>query len=69
MSDYWKETYFTFMFNVDPELNNGYTEVFKQGDEAWWWYVKDDGGPVAGPVPNFTGATFKSLHQFDKQLL
>jgi len=61
--------YFTFKFNIDPELNGGYTEAFKQGDESWWWYTKDDEGPAAGPVPNFTGATFKSLHQWNKQLL
>lgn len=27
-----KEEYFTFSFNVDPDLNSGYTEAFKQGD-------------------------------------
>ena len=71
-----QENYFTFAFNIDPELNSGYTEAFKQGDEPWWWYTKGDDGPAAvinrpaaGPVPNFTGATFKSLHQWSKQIL
>lgn len=65
-----QEKHFTFAFYVDPDLNSGYTEAFKQGDEPWWWYVKeDDPGAAAGPVPNFTGATFKSLHQWNKQLL
>jgi hypothetical protein len=70
-----QEEYFTFAFNIDPELNDGYDEAFKQGDEPWWWYVKDGdelnggSGPVVGPTPDFTGATFKSLHQWDKQLL
>jgi hypothetical protein len=68
MNDQQSE-HFTFSFNVDPELNGGYTEVFKQGDEPWWWYSKDDSGPAVGPVPNFTGASFKSLHQWNKQLL
>ena len=69
------DNYFTFAFNIDPELNEGYDEAFKQGDESWWWYIKDGGsleggkGPAAGPVPNFTGATFKALHQWSKQLL
>jgi hypothetical protein len=74
MNEEQKE-YFTFAFNIDPELNGGYDEAFKQGDESWWWYTKDGGelsggsGPAAGPIPDFTGATFKSLHQWDKQLL
>jgi hypothetical protein len=63
-----QEKYFTFAFNVDPELNSGYTEAFKQGNDDWW-YVNDQAGAAAGPVPNFTGATFKSLHQWNKQLL
>lgn len=63
------DNYFTFTFNIDPELNAGYDEAFKQGDESWWWYAKDSEEPAAGPVPNFTGATFKSLHQWSKQLL
>jgi hypothetical protein len=64
-----QKNYFTFTFNVNPELNGGFTKAFKQGDEPWWWYTKDDDGAAAGPVPDFTGATFKSLHQWDKQLL
>ena len=61
---------FSFVFNIDPELNDGYDEAFKQGDEPWWWYSKDGReGPAAGPIPDFTGATFKSLYQWDKQLL
>ncbi len=70
-----QENFFTFTFKIDPELNHGYDEVFKQGDETWWWYTKDGGelkggkGPLAGPVPNFTGATFKSLYQWDKKVL
>lgn len=62
-------TYFTFTFDIDPELNQGYTEAFKQGDETWWWYTNEKDGPTAGPVPDFTGATFKSMHQWEKQLL
>jgi hypothetical protein len=62
-------TYFTFTFCVDPELNGGYTEAFKQGDEPWWWYTNEDEGPAVGPTPNFAGATFKSLHQWNTQLL
>lgn len=66
--------HFTFTFKVDPDLNDGFTHVFKQGDEPWWWYTKDNdddpmNGPAAGPVPDFTGATFVSLHQWNKKLL
>lgn len=61
--------HFSFTFNVDPELNDGYTEAFKQGNEDWWWYVNNQAGAAAGPAPNFTGATFKSLHQWNKKLL
>lgn len=67
--------FFTFAFHIDPELNEGYDEAFKQGDEPWWWYVKDGGdlkggkGPAAGPVPDFTGATFKSLLNHAEKLL
>lgn len=64
-----KEDYFTFSFNVDPYLNSGYTEVFKQGDEPYWWYCSDDEGPAVGPVPNFTGASFKGLSQWSTKLL
>ena len=79
-----QKNYFTFVFNIDPELNDGYDEAFKQGDEDWWWYVKSVGklsggsgpdvgpipaGPAVGPIPDFTGATFKSLHQWSKQIL
>ena len=69
------EKYFTFSFNVNPDLNDGFTEVFKQGSEDWWWYsngANETTGlhePMAGPVPNFTGATFKSLHQYNKKVL
>jgi len=55
-------------------LNGGYTEAFKQGDETWWWYTSepdenDLSSPAAGPVPNFTGATFKSMHQWNEKVL
>lgn len=66
------DSYFTFTFEVDPKLNGGYNEVFKQGDEPWWWYLhttKPDDSPAAGAVPNFTGASFKSLHQWVTKLL
>lgn len=61
--------HFTVAFNIDPALNGGYTEAFIQGNEPWWWYVTENEGPAAGPVPNFAGATFKSLHQWTEQLL
>ena len=64
-----QENYFTFTFYVDPDLNDGYTEAFKQGDEPWWWYTAPGKGPAAGPVPNFAGAVFKSLYQWDNRLL
>tara|TARA_R110000744_G_scaffold375761_2_gene489457 strand:+ start:115 stop:348 length:234 start_codon:yes stop_codon:yes gene_type:complete len=62
-----QKNYWTITFNVDPDLNDGYQEVFKQGDEPWWWhnkgaYVDHEGGPAVGPTPDFTGASFKSLH-------
>jgi hypothetical protein len=63
------DNYFTFSFNVNPDLNNGYTEAFRQGNEPWWWYCTETEGPAAGPVPDFTGATFKSLFQSSTQLL
>ena len=63
------DKYYTFTFNIDPELNFGMTEVFKQGDEPWWWYVKEGWMPAAGPEPDFTGATFKSLHEMNKKLV
>lgn len=74
MNDAQKD-YYTFSFKIDPELNSGYDEAFKQGDETWWWYTKSGGdlkggeGPAAGPVPNFEGAVFKSLHQWSTELL
>jgi hypothetical protein len=61
--------YWTFTFTIDPDLNEGYTEAFKQGNESWWWYVKDGESPIAGPVPNFTGAKFKSLHKWSDIIL
>lgn len=68
-----QEKYFSFAFNVDPDLNDGYTSAFKQGDEPWWWYTTDNDndyeGPAAGPVPNFEGATFKSMHQWNEKVL
>jgi hypothetical protein len=69
-SEHW-----SFAFNIDPVLNSGYTRAFKQGNEPWWWYSDElDGdnskeGPAAGPPPDFTGATFAALHQWDKQVL
>ena len=70
-----QQEYFTFTFQIDPELNEGYDEAFKQGNEPWWWYTKNGGelnggmGPAAGPTPNFEGAVFKSLHQWNKEIL
>ena len=63
-----QENYWTITFNVDPDLNYGYQEVFKQGDEPCWWHDKSAGddmgecGPAVGSTPDFTGASFKSLH-------
>jgi len=65
-----QKNYYTFSFYVDPDLNAGYTEVFKQGNEPWWWYVKDGVmGAAAGPTPDFEGATFKSMSQWNEKLL
>ena len=63
--------YWTYSFYVDPTLNDGFDTVFKQGNEDWWWYTKegDSNCPAAGPTPDFTGATFKSLHQWTKKVL
>ncbi len=59
-----KEEYFTTTFTVDPALNDGFSEVFRQGNEPWWWYDSPNKTPAVGPVPNFTGAKFKSLHRW-----
>ena len=69
-----KQPFFTFTFKLDPDLNSGYTQAFKQGDEPWWWYTTDNDddpmkGPAAGPTPNFKGASFVSLHDGSDKLL
>ena len=65
-----REDYWTFSFNLDPNLNHGYTECFRQGDEEWWWFCDDNGnGPAAGGPPDFTGATFKAVHNGSERVL
>lgn len=72
----WQSNFWTFAFNIDPALNGGFVTAFKQGDEPYWWFQgSDDGGlidfdgPAAGSPPDFTGATFKELHQWTQKVL
>lgn len=60
---------FTFTFYVDPLLNEGFSEVFKQGEEPWWWYVDKNEEFLVGPTPNFAGAKFRSMHENEKMVV
>ena len=61
---------YTFMFSIDPELNDGITEVFNQCGEPWWWAVKGD-TLAAGGIEDLdlTGAKFTGLYVGNKLLI
>jgi len=62
---------FTFTFSVDPELNDGITEVFNQCGEPWWWAVREGGNMGAGDIESLdlTGAKFTGIYVGSKLLI
>lgn len=60
-----KAPYYTFTFEIDPDLNHGFDEAFNQGGESWWHYEdsKSEFPKIyAGGTPNLTGAVLLTVH-------
>lgn len=61
--------YYSFSFEIDPNLNSGFNEAFNQGGEQWWWFTKPgETGAAAGGPPDLTGARCKAVHEWDRQI-